>query len=366
MEPSRLADWLLSADPERRARLHRAALGLGAMVTGVVTVNYFAFVGLVEARGLLGWSACALAAVAAVWVLLRTRAAEGSSDPGLALPQMLVGLVLAAWLYTLLGPARGAVFPIVMVLLMFGLFAASARQMAGVGAFAVLVFAVAMGWMAWRDPARYPPAVELGHFLVVATMTPAAAVLAGRLSTLRERLRAQRSELEQALVRIEELATHDALTGLVNRRHMEALLEGERQRCVRSGHVFCVAVLDVDGLAAFNERHGRLLGDGLLQAFAREAQATLRLSDRLARWEGGSFVLLLSDTRATLARGGVERLRERIAGVQPASGAHAGVLTVSAGLTEHRAGETVQQALQRARQALLEAKAAGRDRLVVS
>jgi diguanylate cyclase (GGDEF)-like protein len=366
MKPLPLLDWLLSRDPALRARLVQVSLGMGAMLAGGAAMHYFAAAGLVPVRGLWVWSLCAVAAIALVWLLVRTGRTARLSDPTLAVPQMVVALTLGAWLYAMLGPARGAAFPVVMVMLMFGLFAATPRQMAWVGLYAVTVFGATMAILAWRQPQRYPPEVELGHFLVVATMMPAAAVLAARVSTLRERMRAQRAELERALARIEELATHDALTGTVNRRHMAALLEGERQRSVRSGHVFCLAVLDVDGLREVNDTQGERSGDALLRAMAQEAQTALRLSDRIGRWGGGCFVLMMSDTRATLARGAVERLRARMAVVRPEGWCGAGWPTVSAGLTEHRAGETVDKTLARAETALREAKAGGRDRLVVA
>jgi diguanylate cyclase len=75
---------------------------------------------------------------------------------------------------------------------------------------------------------------------------------------------------------------------------------------------------------------------------------------------------MLSDSRAALARGGIDRLRERIAAVALPVGEQTVRLTLSAGLTEHRAGETVQQAIGRAQGALAEAKAQGRDRVVVA
>ncbi|MFM7533001.1 MAG: GGDEF domain-containing protein, partial [Rubrivivax sp.] len=286
MKPQPLVDWLLSKDPALRARLVQVALGMGAMLAGVAAMHYFAAAGLAPVRGLWLWSLCAVSAIALAWVLVRTGRTGRLPDPTLAVPQMVVALTLGAWLYAMLGPARGAAFPVVMVMLMFGLFAATPRQMAGVGLYAVAVFGATMAVMAWRDPQRYPAAVELGHFLIVATMMPAAAVLAARVSTLRERMRVQRTELEHALVRIEELATHDALTGTVNRRHMASLLEGERQRSVRSGHVFCLAVLDVDGLGQVNASLGEGSGDALLRAMALEAQKGLRLSDRIGRWGG--------------------------------------------------------------------------------
>ena len=80
---------------------------------------------------------------------------------------------------------------------------------------------------------------------------------------------------------------------------------------------------------------------------------------------GGKFVLMLSDSRSALARGGVDRLRERVAAMRVTGGGAELAIQVSAGLTEHRAGESVADALERADKALYEAKAQGRDRVVV-
>ena len=86
----------------------------------------------------------------------------------------------------------------------------------------------------------------------------------------------------------------------------------------------------------------------------------------LAYWTGSRFVLLMSDTRAPLARGGLDRLRERVAESRVVAGDEALRVSLSAGLAEHHAGETVAQTLARAESALLEARAAGRNRVVVA
>ena len=146
-----------------------------------------------------------------------------------------------------------------------------------------------------------------------------------------------------------------------------AVLVAARQRdpaVVGSGDL--AALLDLDAFRAVNERHGVATGDRVLRVFAQEAQAALRIVDRLGRWGGETFVLLLCDTRGPLARQGVERLRERVAAMQvPTASGEPVRVTVSAGMTEHHAGESIDQALSRARDALREAKTQGRNRLVV-
>jgi diguanylate cyclase (GGDEF)-like protein len=180
---------------------------------------------------------------------------------------------------------------------------------------------------------------------------------------MRARSRRQQQDLEAALVRIRELATRDELTGLVNRRHMRDLMEQEHQRCIRSGRTFCLAVLDIDRFKS-STTHGRSIGDAVLRSVAHEAMRRVRVSDAFARWGGDRFVLLLSDSRGPLARGGAERVRSGIASMHVAVPAGELRITLSAGMAEHHAGETVEQTLDRAERALDDAKQQGRDRLV--
>jgi diguanylate cyclase (GGDEF)-like protein len=176
----------------------------------------------------------------------------------------------------------------------------------------------------------------------------------------------QRAELAQALSRLREHATRDELTGLVNRRHMQELMEQEHQRCIRSGQTFCLAVLDIDRFKPVNEAHGYAVGDAVLRAVAEEALRHVRVSDMLSRWGGEEFVLMMSDTRSALARGGLERLHQRVAALRILHGGSAVGVTLSGGLAQHHAGETVAQTLERAERALQDAKAQGRDRVVVA
>jgi diguanylate cyclase (GGDEF)-like protein len=222
----------------------------------------------------------------------------------------------------------------------------------------VALFGATAGAMSWFDPVRYPPALEFGHFLMVATMVPTISVLAVRLSRMRERLRRRRQELADALAQIRELVTRDELTGLINRRHMQELIEHEHQRCTRSGQTFCLAKLDIDKLGAINDAHGYPVGDAVLRAVAQEALQHVRASDVLARWGGEEFMLMLPDTRASLVRGGLERLQQRVAALRIVHGAQTLNVTLSAGLAERHAGESIEQTIERAGLALAEAKAA--------
>ena len=363
---SRLLDALLSTEPKQRARLAQAGLAMLLLGSGVLAMAYFAWIGTADGWAVAWWAGLTFIGMLLFFVAIRTGWSRRSGEPSLTVPQMVFALGSAAVAYALVGAGRGAVFPMVMVILMFGMFVASPRQMRWVSLYAVLLFAATMAAMAWLHPDTHPPAIEFGHFLLVATMVPGVSILAGRLSRMRHRSRLQRAELAQALSRLREHTTRDELTGLINRRHMQALMEQEHQRCVRSGQTFCLAMLDIDNFKPVNEAHGYAVGDAVLRAVAQEAQRHVRLSDMLARWGGEEFVLMLSDTRAPLARGGLERLHQRVAALRILHGSTALGVTLSGGLAEHHAGETVAQTLERAMLALQEAKSQGRDRVVVA
>jgi diguanylate cyclase len=362
----RAVDGLLTTDPVQRMRLAQAGLAMLLMSAGVLAMQYFVLVGVAPALAVNLWTAASLGGMAVFYGLIRSGWSRRLPDPSLTLPQMLYAIVSGAVAYALVGEGRGGVFPIVMVVIAFGLFRLRPREVSAVGLFAVAVFGLVMALMAWQRPEVYVPRVEFGHFLMLATMLPAMALLAARFSDLRQRLRRQKQDLSQAVARIQELATHDELTGLVNRRHMQALMEQEHRRCARSGQCFCVAVLDIDHFKSVNDLHGHAAGDEVLRVIAHELQSAMRLSDAVARWGGEEFVLVLSDTRAALARAGLERMRDRVARLRVVVPEGVVAVTLSAGLAEHHAGETVTQTLARADRALYDAKQQGRDRVALA
>ena len=192
------------------------------------------------------------------------------------------------------------------------------------------------------------------------------AVLAGSMGAIRARLKSQRIDLERALERIGELATRDDLTGLTNRRHMTALMQSEQAHQRRGDSKMTIALLDIDLFKRINDTFGHPAGDAVLRAFAESSRKVLRATDVLARWGGEEFVLMMGDTRAALARGGLERLHQKVGGLRILHGSAAVGVTLSGGLAEHHAGESVAQTLERAEKALQDAKSQGRDRIVVA
>ena len=347
-----------------RVRLGQTGLAVLLMLMGMAVVWWAAW-SLGLPRGpLYVWTLSSLCAIVMIYLTIRCGWSQYFKDPSLTLPQMMIAIACSASGYALMGPVRAIAFPNLLIILMFGMFGLRARSALGISIYALLAFGLSMALMVSLNPDVYPVTVELAHFMMLVIVVPAVSVLSGRLSRIRRRLSQQKQELAVALEQIQLMADHDDLTGLLNRRHMQGLLERESQRSLRSGQGFCLALLDLDRFKDVNDRYGHAVGDAVLRAFSDSAQAVLRRSDVLARWGGEEFVLMQADTNIALASATIERLREQVAKLELACGEDFLRISFSAGLTEHRPDERVTETLERADRLLYAAKAQGRDRAV--
>src|SRR3954468_20498095 len=160
-------------------------------------------------------------------------------------------------------------------------------------------------------------------------------------------------EREELLGKVQEMATHDSLTGLPNRRVLEEQLPREMARARRAGSALCVAIVDIDHFKAYNDTHGHLAGDEVLRKCARAWDESLRGEDTIVRFGGEEFLVLLPGSSPEEAAEVVERLRGRTPRDQ----------TCSAGLACWDFVESVDDLLGRTDAVLYLAKAGGRDQL---
>jgi diguanylate cyclase (GGDEF)-like protein len=165
--------------------------------------------------------------------------------------------------------------------------------------------------------------------------------------------------------RMHEDARHDTLTGLANRLRLAEDLETLCGRVARYGHVYCVALFDLDDFKGVNDAAGHRAGDDVLREIAGVLTREIRTGDAVYRYGGEEFLVLLPEQSIESAQLAAERLREaveRLALPHPAGG----VVTVSAGVAGlDDAGTTPEQVFELADQALYRAKQAGRNRVEV-
>lgn len=168
-----------------------------------------------------------------------------------------------------------------------------------------------------------------------------------------------------ALEDVRAQAGRDALTGLPNRRSLDADLHAELGR--QEGRTTAVVMVDVDHFKAFNDREGHAGGDLALRAVATALAASVRAQDRAYRYGGEEFCLLLRQVTRAEAAGVLEAVfaAVRAADVPGAARQPAGHLSVSAGVALVGGTEPA-DAVRRADEALYEAKRTGRDRFVVA
>lgn len=164
-----------------------------------------------------------------------------------------------------------------------------------------------------------------------------------------------------------ELATHDELTGLYNRRMFETRLDMEWERARRFSHSLALIMIDVDHFKKFNDDHGHLVGDDVLRQTAAQLQRLVRRVDMVARFGGEEFTILLPRTAKPEAHDVAEKLRRA---VETTSFFSEGEMlpfsvTISAGLASTQdEPATAKQLVDMADQALLYAKSTGRNRVV--
>ena len=362
----RWADWMLTTDKRQRIRLAMSGLAALIMVFCLVVMNSVAAAGLASTSEVRVWTACSVLGLIAVYAAIRSGWSRRFKDPALTLAQILYAITCCAAAFVIAGPARGVTLPILAIILMFGIFGLTTRQMLGVLVYSLVAFGVASGVVAARDEPDYPTVVAAAYVGMVVVVLLSSTFLTTRVQSTREHLRRQKAELAQALEQIRQLATHDDLTGLLNRRAMLDRMQLEQRRSLRSGSPLLIAQLDIDHFKAVNDTHGHAAGDLVLQSFADTVRRNVRDTDVLARWGGEEFVLLLCDTPASDAVALMERLRQAVQAMQvpvPQSGGPITV-TVSIGLARHTPADPLAGTLERADRALYAAKAGGRNRVV--
>jgi diguanylate cyclase (GGDEF)-like protein/PAS domain S-box-containing protein len=168
------------------------------------------------------------------------------------------------------------------------------------------------------------------------------------------------TERKRLEAKLEELATHDRLTGILNRGRLGELLEHELAKSERFGDSLSVILLDIDHFKRINDRLGHAAGDAVLRELTRRLEAGLRRCDRVGRWGGEEFLVLLPRTDGSGASRVAEHIRQTVAGAGFAAGEP---VTVSLGVATYRPGENATTLVERADQAVYRAKAAGRNRL---
>ncbi len=315
--------------------------------------DYLAGTGFwITAGGMLFW-------IAFYYALFRSQLNLKAADPSLTIPQVLSAILMLtiAMFYTG-SEARPVILLTVLMAFVFGVFRLPMPKLVGMALIAIAGYVVMIVLLVNFRAEDVDLRLEILRLTVFGIVLLWFAVMGGYISRLRKTLSDSRAA-------VEELATHDPLTGVYNRRHLSATLQQEKLRGDRSGDVFCVVILDLDFFKNINDTFGHQAGDEVLKTCAGCGSREVRPLDCFGRYGGEEFELLLIQTDLEGARIVAERIRNAMNRLSFPQISPDLRVTVSIGLAQYRPKEEIHETEKRADVALYRAKAAGRNRCEV-
>ncbi|HTP60615.1 MAG TPA: GGDEF domain-containing protein [Burkholderiales bacterium] len=351
-------------DNERQAlRIRRFLIGSATSLLVILALFVFAELDALPTAAAVQGSAGILALIALFYAAFRSGLNLRRADPSLTAEMIGAAILLLAYVMYHAGAARNALSFFYMTALLFGVLRLDTRKLLALAALALAAHAGMLALSYASEPEMDLKAAAL-QFTVLIIVLPWFAVMGGYVNSLRRRLSDSNRQLKDAYDRIEQIAIHDELTGLYNRRFLMEALTREQSRAKRTKAEFAVCLFDIDHFKSINDTLGHAAGDAVLKHFALVSSAGLRGVDMLGRYGGEEFLLILPGTGQAGACAAGERVRARIeAAGFPQLPADRRV-TVTVGVAASRPGEDSHALIGRADGALYEGKTAGRNRVV--
>jgi diguanylate cyclase (GGDEF)-like protein len=288
----------------------------------------------------------------------------GRRDPTLFLPHQLFATAIVLGVALLAPQIAFQPFATLFAISAFSFMAPNARSLV-IAWVAVAIGAVAVIFAVGPQMA-IPTSTLAGEALtgaVVAGLLARCIWIALFVHQLRRRLAEKNVALGKAMERLAKLADIDELTGLPNRRAIAEILRRQMALSRRAGLPFSLAYIDIDRFKTINEVHGHLAGDGALRSIASALCEAVRESDRIGRFGGEEFLLVMTGTTLQDAGAPLERLRQRIADLGRSELDLAPGVTITIGAAQYAPGETLEALVRRAGLALHLAKGGGRNRV---
>lgn len=174
-------------------------------------------------------------------------------------------------------------------------------------------------------------------------------------------------EIKDSLKQAEQHSNTDALTGLANRRALEAFLRSAQITAMEAGTPLSILMIDIDHFKKFNDSYGHQVGDQVLRLVGKVLQESVRDCDLAARYGGEELMAILPGAALEACAEAAERIRRRICEARltrRATGEEISSLTVSIGVAQFRMGETADGMIERCDKALYQAKRSGRNQTV--
>ncbi|NLB29037.1 MAG: GGDEF domain-containing protein, partial [Clostridiales bacterium] len=168
---------------------------------------------------------------------------------------------------------------------------------------------------------------------------------------------------DDIIAHLSEVAMHDALTALPNRRYLSSFLEYRLSEFDRFDKPLAVLFADIDNFGQFNNDYGHDAGDAVLKNIALSLKKGARSNDLVGRWGGEEFLGIYSISQSDDAPIIGEKFRRLVESTEISHGGNSLGVTVSAGITVARPGDTAEAVVTRADTLMYESKKAGKNRV---
>jgi len=284
-----------AGDSRQSVRLRRFLL---ASATYAICLPLLA---LASAFGLIQREPAALVAAAMIsvnlgfYLLIRTGLNLRFADPSLTRAQVLGAVAVLMFAVYSFDQGRAMVLNLSLVVLTFGVFRFTTREFVRTAMWILASYALVINLLMQFKPDTVNVYHEWFQWAGLAGLLPLFAMIGGRISRLRERLRRSNEELRSALGAVRQMATHDHLTGLPNRVLFNEELQRALARADRHARPVTLFFMDLDRFKNINDTLGHQFGDRVLQEAAGRLAGCVREGDVIARLGGDEFVLLVEE-----------------------------------------------------------------------
>lgn len=358
-----------AAPDARRGRLRGRRRGILLLAAASFAIDtallaLFWLAGSLPAAAVAAYGAASVAICSLLFGLAAAGFGDRGRDPYLTLPSLALSSALIVATAVALPQVGLLLLMLLFIVLAFGALRLSWRSAAAVVALlAAAVIAVVVVVGPGLDLPLATTAERVLSGLWIALVMVRCTVLGLYGARIRHRLNQRNRSLQTTNAAVQRLATCDDLTGLPNRRSILQSVQRAMPGRGEPGAGLAVALFDLDHFKAINDTHGHPVGDEVLRQFGAVVEREMRGDDRLGRFGGEEFLLLLRGVRSGADAVQVaERMRAAVADHTWQALAPGLAVTASVGVALARPGDTPEALIARADLALYEAKREGRDR----
>lgn len=358
-----ISSTLLPADSHQQLRIRRFLMSVAMYFLSGVPQAVALYNGLSPGWVMLIWAVYAVVINLAFYLAFRFGFNLRFKDPSLTIAQMAAAIALVLFTQIYAGEARGAYLVVLLIIMVFGSYKLHTRQLLLMSLLTIFAYGLTLPLVREVEGGQFNLGVEAVLWCSFSIFLPFISVLGGSISQLRKKLVTSNAHLQEVLRQVTELATHDELTGVYNRRYLLEMLSHEKNRTDRGGAGFCVCMLDLDHFKRVNDTHGHQAGDTVLKSFAATIQPLLRSTDFFARYGGEEFLLFLPQTSIEMAQHCLKRIQEGLATTTYEGLPKGFRVTASIGVAQYHQQENIPGLIERADKALYKAKQNGRNRM---